>query len=184
MGNKMELKDFFGLDIDKYSYETNRILDFLGVRRTIEKTRQVNDLVLAFDKSSIYVDVAKRQQLLLFLKPLLAKSFLPHDKHFNDKEVNTATDKDRRYNAEERLLTIALSIVTADKYSNLIANEFKPDISILRSLNNDSEERYDRLKQILNKNIKPILEQFNIDKKNIQPQIKEEKSFFSKLFNK
>ena len=180
----MELKDFFGVDIDKYSYETNRILDLLGVRRTIEKTRQVNDLILAFDKNSIYVDVAKRQQLLLFLKPLLTKEFLPYDKNHEGKEVNTASDKDRRYNAEERLFKIVLSVVTAEKYSTLVDNEFKPDIAGLRSLNKDRDERYDRLKKILSNDIKPTLEQFKIDKKHIKPNIKKEKSFLSKLFKK
>lgn len=180
----MELKDFFGVDMDKYPYETNRILDFLGVRRTIEKTRQVSDLIVAFDKNSPYVDVAKRQQLLLFLKPLLSKEFIPYDKHFDNKEANTATDKDRRYNAEERLLKIVLSVATAEKYRDLIAKEFKPDVAVLRSTNKDSDERYDRLKQILSNNIKPILEQFKIDKKNINPPKKEKKSFFGKLFNK
>lgn len=63
----MELKDFFGVDIDKYTYERNRVLDFLGIRRTIEKTAQVNDLINPFDENSPYVDVAKRQQLFLFL---------------------------------------------------------------------------------------------------------------------
>lgn len=75
----MKLQDFFGIDIDKYSYETNRVLDFLGLHRTIEKTKQVTDLINAFDKNSPYVDAAKHQQLLLFLNPLLSKEFLPYD---------------------------------------------------------------------------------------------------------
>lgn len=180
----MKLNDFFGVDIDKYEYSTNRVLDFLGVRRTIEKTRQVSDLINAFDASSPYVDVAKRQQLLLFLKPLLSKQFLPHDDRFYTKDVNTGTDKDRRYNSEDKLLKIVLSVATGERYNALLEKEFKPDSAILRSLNKDADERYDRLKHILSENIRPILEQFKIDKKNIKAPQKEEKSFFGKLFNK
>ncbi len=180
----MKLKDFFGIDLDKYPYETNRILDFLGIRRTIEKTRQVSDLMNAFEKSSPYIDVAKRQQLILFLKPLLSKEFLPFDKRFYTKDINTASDKDRRYNAEDKLLKIVLSVVTGGKYNALVEKDFKPDIATLRTINKDSDECYDRLKQILSNHTRSILEQFKIDKKNIKPQKTEEKSFFGKLFNK
>ena len=180
----MKLEDFFGVNIDKYPYETNRVLDFLGVRRTIEKTRQVNDLINAFEPNSPYVNVAKRQQLLLLLKPLLSKEFLSHDKFHDTKEVNTATEKDRRYNAEERLLTIVLSVSTGEKYSTLVDKKFKPDISILRSLNKDQDERYDRLKQILSSHTQEVIEQFKIDKKKLNPHKEDKKSFFSKMFNK
>ena len=180
----MKLQDFFGIDIDKYSYETNRVLDFLGLRRTIEKTKQVTDLTNAFDKNSPYVDVAKRQQLLLLLNPLLSKEFLPYDKHHYTKDVNTGTDKDRRYNAEDRLLKIVLSVATGEKYNALIEKEFKPDIVALRSLNKDSDERYDRLKQILSEDTRSVLDQFKIDKKNITPKKTDKKSFFGSLFNK
>lgn len=180
----MELKDFFGVDMGKYSYDTNRVLDFLGLRRLIEKREQVKNLIDAFDKNSPYVDVAKRQQLLLYFKPLLSKDFLPHDKHYYTKDVNTGTDKDRRYNAEDRLLRIVLSVVTGEKYNTLVDNEFKPDTAILRSTNKYEGERYDRLKQILSDNTRATLEQFKIDKKNIAPQQTKEKSFFGKLFNK
>ncbi len=180
----MKLEDFFGVDIDKYPYETNRVLDFLGVRRTIEKTKQVNDLINAFEPNSPYVDVAKRQQLLLLLKPLLSQAFLPHDNFYYNKEVNTATKKDRRYNAEERLLTIVLTVATGEKYSTLVDKEFKPDISILRSLNRDQDERYDRLKQILSTHTQEVLEQFKIDKKKINPPKEDKKSFFSRLLKK
>lgn len=180
----MKLDDFFGVDIDKYSYETNRILEFLGLRRKIEKTKQVSDLINAFDKNSPYVDVARRQQLLLFLKPLLSKKFLPHNERFYTKEVNTGTDKDRRYNAEDKLLKIVLSVATGERYSALVEKGFKPDSAILRSLNKDSNERYDRLKHILSECTKPVLEQFKIDKKKIKAPQKEKQSFFGKLFNR
>ena len=180
----MKLDDFFGVDIDKYPYETNRVLDFLGLRRTIEKTSQVSSLTNAFDANSQYVEVAKRQQLLLFFNPLLSKEFLPYDKHYYTKDVNTGTDKDRRYNAEDRLLRIVLSVVTGERYSALVDKEFKPDIAALRSANRDSEERHDRLKQILSDQTSPILEQFKVDKKKVSPQKTGDKSFFAKLFNK
>lgn len=186
----MKLDDFFGIDIDKYSYETNRVLEFLGLRRKIEKTRKVSDLINAFDKDSPYVDVAKRQQLLLFLKPLISKQFLPHDDRFYTKDVNTGTDKDRRYNAEDKLLKIVLSVASGERYSALVEKDFKPDSAILRSLNKDADERYDRLKHILSENTREILEQFKIDKKILKPPKKRKNHFLGnslinriKLFN-
>ena len=180
----MEIKDFFGVDISKYPYETNRILDFLGLRRSIEKTEQVKNLIDAFGESSPYADVAKRQQLLKYLKPLLSKELLPYDKYYYTKDVNTATDKDRRYNSEDRLLRIVLSVATGERYNTLVDNEFKPDITALRNTNRYESERYDRLKQVLDDHTRAILDEFKKDKEKIKPHEKETTSFFGKLFNK
>ena len=81
------------------------------------------------------------------------------------------------------MLKIALSVATGEKYNTLIEKEFKPDIVALRSLNKDSDERYNRLKQILSEYTRSVLDQFKIDKKNIAPKKTEKKSFLGKLFN-
>lgn len=179
----MKLDDFFGLDLNKIPFDINRYTDMLGIRRTIENTGQVQRLLASFGKDSPYVDLAKRQQTLLHFKTLLSQDFLPFDKFHEVKDVNTATDKDRRYNAEERLLRIVLSIAAGEKYLTLEADGFKPDTQVLRACNKYADEKYDRLRQILDERSTSVMEAFKQDKEKLdQQQVKEKKGFFGKLF--
>ena len=106
----MELNDFFGLDFNFKQFEINTALDLMGLRRVIESTRQVSQITERFGKYSPYVGLAKRQQTLNYFKALLEQDMLDYDPRYYEKEINTATTHDRRYNAEERLLEFALIV--------------------------------------------------------------------------
>jgi hypothetical protein len=154
----MELKDFFGLDFNFKQFEINTLLDLMGMRRLIEKTRQVSQIMEHFGKRSPYVDLAKRQQTLNHFKPLLEQDMLDYDAHHYEKEINTATEHDRRYNAEDRLLEFALIVAAGQTPRQLKSNDFKPDIKALRSVR--SSDRFDRLWDVLSREAGDIIKTF------------------------
>ena len=178
----MKTEDFFGLDFNKIPFDINKYLELLGIKRQVENTGAVQRLILGFGKHSPYVDVAKRQQTLLLFKPLLSKNFLSYDKYHDIKDVNTASSKDRLYNAEERLLQITLAIASGKSYKKLCDEEFKPNTMILRGLDGYADEKYDRLRAILDKETKTVLDEFKQEKPKTEQ--KQKKSFLNKLFDK
>ena len=154
----MELKDFFGLDFNLKHFEINTLLDLMGLRRLIENTKQVSQITEHFGKHSPYVDLAKRQQTLNHFKLLLEQDMLNYDAHYYEKEVNTATENDRRYNAEDKLLEFALVVAAGQTPKQLKSNDFKPDTKSLRSVR--SGERFDRLWDVLSREASGVIQAF------------------------
>ncbi len=154
----MERDDFFGLDFRIKNFDINILLDLLSIRSKIEAIETVKQIARRFGKSSTFLMVSKRQQTLKFLKPLLEDEFRGYDQYYYEKEVNTASENDRRYNAEERILEYALMVASGKTYRELKKEEFKPGLHSLRELSSD--ERYDRLWEVLNTIEKDTIDQF------------------------
>jgi hypothetical protein len=154
----MELNDFFGMDFNVKHFEINTLLDLMGIRRLIEATRQVAQISERFGKHSPYVDLAKRQQTLNHFKLLLDQDMLDYDARYYEKEINTASAHDRRYNAEDHLLEFALSVATAQTPKQLKSHDFKPDIKVLRSIR--AGERFDRLWDVLSRETADVIQAF------------------------
>jgi len=154
----MERDDFFGLDFRIKSFDINILLDLLSIRRKIEGIETVKQITQRFGKSSAFLMVSKRQQTLKFLKPLLDDEFNSFDQHYYEKEINTATKQDRRYNAEERILEYALIVASGKTYRELEKEAFKPGLRSLREFK--SSDRYDRLWEVLTTVEKDTIEQF------------------------
>ncbi len=154
----MEREDFFGLDFRIKNFDINILLDLLSIRSKIESIDTVKQISKKFGKSSAFLMVSKRQQTLKFLKPLLDDEFNHFDQFYYEKEVNTASEHDRRYNAEERILEFALMVASGKTYRELKKEEFKPGLHTLRELK--SSERYDCLWNVLLTVEKNTIEQF------------------------
>ena len=157
----MELNDFFGLDFNFKQFEINTALDLMGLRRVIESTRQVSQITERFGKFSPYVDLAKRQQTLNYFKALLEQDMLDYDPRYYEKEINTATTHDRRYNAEERLLEFALIVAAGQTPKQLKSHDFKPNVKALRSIR--ASERFDRLWEVLSREAGDVIQAFKKD---------------------
>jgi len=154
----MERDEFFGLDFRIKSFEINILLDLLSIRRKIENIETVKQITKRFGKSSAFLMVSKRQQTLKFLKPLLDEDFSGFDQRYYEKEINTASEHDRRYNAEEHILEFALIVASGKTLRELKQEEFKPGLRTLRELK--GSDRYDRLWEVLSSVEKETIEQF------------------------
>ena len=158
----MELADFYGLDFNLKKFEVNILLDMLGIRRKIEATNQVKSIISRFGMHSSYTQLAKRQQALNYFKPLIEQPMLAYDSLYYIKEVNTATDHDRRYNAEERLLDLALIIASAMTPRERVNTGFKPTLEVLRGIAHT--DRFDRLWDVLTRESQNIIAAFKQEK--------------------
>jgi len=143
----MERDEFFGLDFRIKKFDINLLLDLLSIRRKIENLDNVKKITARFGKSSSFLMLSKRQQTLKFLRDLLSDEFSDYDQYYYQKEINTSSAHDRRYNAEDRILEFALIVASGKTYAQLKQEEFKPGLRSLRALR--SSERYDRLWDLL-----------------------------------
>jgi len=150
--------DFFGLDFRIKAFDINILMDLLSIRRKIDNIETVKKITEKFGKSSSFLMVSKRQQTLKFLKPLLEDEFRSFDQLYYEKEVNTASKQDRRYNAEERILEYALMVASGKTWRELKKEEFKPGLRTLRECNRS--DRYDRIWEVLTTVEKDTIEQF------------------------
>ena len=158
----MEIQDFFGLDFSIKRFEINTLLDLLGIRRKIEETSQVKKIIERFGMNSPYTNLAKRQQTLNYFKPLIENAMQPHNPLYYVKAVNTATENDRFYNAEERLLELVLIVASGKTNRELLNTEYKPSVKVLRNI--DHSERFDRLWEILSQESREVIESFKKEK--------------------
>lgn len=154
----MELNDFFGMDFNIKKFDINILLDLLSIRRKIEDTKQVKQIAERFGKHSSYVLLAKRQQTLNYFRPLLESSMLEYDSIYYAKAVNTASDRDRRYNSEEKLLELVLIVATGKTLRDLHNSEFKPTVEVLRGVKH--AERFDRIWDVLTRETRDLIVAF------------------------
>jgi|GEM_PF-2361790 len=120
----IKLEDFFGLAIEEERSDIIPLMDLLDIKSFIEETKVVKTLSKKNGRDSSIVAVARRQQVLKHIKPLLNESMLDYDPSYYTKEINTSSDHDRRYGAEEHLLEYAL-IVASTKSKKLLAEDSK-----------------------------------------------------------
>ena len=129
----------------------------------------------------------KRQILLKQLKPLLRESILPPDPDFHTKEVNTATERDRRYGAEEKLLWFCLCVATGKTLKQLERIQFKPDAEALRRIPGAKDGKFDRIWEVLSEQHGEYILKFKNGEVGVNPDPPkkegEKKGFWSKIFS-
>ncbi len=160
----LKLEDFFGLAIDEDRSDVLPMMALTHIKEEIEETNVVKTLSKQNGRDAAIVSVARRQQILKLLKPLLNETLLDYEANYYVKEVNTSSDFDRRYDAEEHLLEYAL-IVSSTKSKKLLANE--PGILNCKQLREAAflESRYDRCWEILSQETHHIVSAFRKSKK-------------------
>lgn len=106
------LSKFFGLVIDDETSDLIPLLEELGIKEFIEESKVVSTLKKQAGKDSPIVTVGRRQQILKLIKPILNEDMLEFEENYYDKEINTSSEHDRRYGAEDKLLEFALLVAT------------------------------------------------------------------------
>lgn len=108
----LKLQDFFGLSIDSEKSDIGPVLKVLGIDNDIENTKVVKSLKQSSGQQAPIVSVARRQQVLKLIRPMLNEDMLDHEDSYYNKEINTSSEYDRRYGAEDKLLSFALLVAS------------------------------------------------------------------------
>jgi hypothetical protein len=160
----LKLEDFFGIKLEEERSDISSFLSAVHVDDQIKNTNVVKKLSATNGSDSPIVGVAKRQQFIKLIKPLVNEDLLEYDQHYYTKEINTSSDHDRRYCAEEKLLQVAL-IIASTKSMKTLENE--PNILSVKQLRDAAflESRFDRLWEILSQETHHIVTAFRKGKK-------------------
>ncbi len=160
----LKLEDFFGIILEEERSDISSFLEAVKVNDMINNSKVVKQISASNGADSPIVGVARRQQFIKLLKPLLNEGMLDHDPLYYTKEVNTSSNHDRRYCAEEKLLQVSL-IIASTKSVKTLSNE--PKIATVKQLRDAAflESRYDRVWEILSQETHHIVEAFRRTKK-------------------
>lgn len=160
----INLDDFFGLKIEEERSDITSLLESIGVDHQIRQTNVVKMISASNGADSPIVGVARRQQFLKLIKPLLVDDMLKFDPNYYEKEVNTSTEHDRRYCCEDKLIQVALIIASTKSLRVL-----KTDQSIIsaRHIRENAfvGSRFDKLWELLTKETQHIVDAFRKGKK-------------------
>ena len=160
----IKLEDFFGLKLEEERSDISTFLSLIGVDDAISNTKIVKKISKSNGADSPIVGVARRQQFLKLIKPLINENMLDFDERYYKKEINTSSNHDRRYGAEDKLLQIAL-IIASTKSIKMLEND--PNIVIVKQLREAAflETRFDRLWEILSQETHGIVSAYRKSKK-------------------
>ena len=160
----LKLDKFFGLLVDEERSDISHFMELVDIQKEIDSTKVVKTLAKQNGKNAAIVNVARRQQILKFVKPLLNEKMLDYEPNYYTKEVNTSSEHDRRYGAEDRLLEFALLVASA-KSKKVLASE--PKIVNAKQLRDAAflETRFDRCWEILSQESQHIVEAYRKSKK-------------------
>lgn len=160
----LKLDDFFGLKLEEERSDITSFLVAVNVDDQINKTKVVKKIASNNGSDSPIVGVARRQQFIKMLKPLVNEDMLEYDSRFYNKEINTSSNHDRRYGAEDKLLQIAL-IIASTKSIKTLENE--QSIVNVKQLRDAAflETRFERLWEILSQETHHIVAAYRKSKK-------------------
>ena len=146
----LTLEDFFGLFIDEERSDIGPLLETLQISKLVEGTKVVKSLRKRNGRDAAIVNVARRQQVLKHIRSLLNEDMLEYDPNYYTKEINTSSEHDRRYGAEDRLMEFAL-LIASSKNKKVMAND--SNIINVKQLREASflESRFDRCWEILSR---------------------------------
>ena len=162
----LKLEQFFGLKLEEKRSDISPFLSAVNVDEKINNTKVVKKISATNGTDSRIAGVARRQQFIKLLKPLVNEDMLDYDSRYYTKEINTSTDHDRRYGAEEKLLQLAL-VIASTKSIKILENQ--PNIVNVKQLRAAafSETRFDRLWEILNRETYHVVKTFRKGKKHL-----------------
>jgi len=160
----LKLEDFFGLKLEEERSDITTFLSAVNVDDQINNTKIVKKIAKSNGSDSPIVGVARRQQFLKLIKPLVNENMLEYDENYYKKEINTSSNHDRRYCAEDKLLQIAL-IIASTKSIKMLEND--PNIVNVKQLRDAAflETRFDRLWEILSQETHGVVSAFRKSKK-------------------
>jgi len=159
----LKLEKFFGLSIDESVSDIQSLLEILGIEKDILKTNVVKSLRKKNGRNAAIVIVAIRQQALKFIRHLLIEDMLDFETNYYNKEINTSSNHDRRYGAEDRLLQFAL-LIASTKSPKAMKEE--PKFISVKQLREATFKgnRFERCWDILSEETKHIVSAFRKSK--------------------
>lgn len=146
---QLTIDRFFGLNLKQEHFDIDELLRLVGLKIYVDEAPAVKKLRDANSNKAMIVTIAKRQQTLKLLRNLLNNDLLPYDEYFYVKEVNTASDHDRTYEAQEKLLQFAYVIAMGKTWNWLENDNPQPILKGIREKNTIKQSRFDRFWQIL-----------------------------------
>lgn len=146
---KFDVTNLFGVDIGFAYFNVIELIDALGIKNEVLKSRRVASLIKQHSDKHHIVTIAIRQVTLTELKPVLNERFLPFDPYFESGQLHSG-DRDRQYEVEDKLLLICWSLATGKSIKSL--KRLKPDFSTRewREMYISGRSLYQLFRQILN----------------------------------
>ncbi len=131
----MKIADFFGFNLDRSPFVLEDYLAFGRLGQRVDRSPAVQQAIdRVGSREHGYVRILRRREVLRLLGPLIRSDFLPWNKYYYLKEVNTATEEDRLYGAEEAFLAFCLVLATGQSWPALQAAHFQPGLRVLRNM--------------------------------------------------
>ncbi len=146
---RLSVDQFFGLNLKQEHFDIDELLEWVGLNNRINGCKAVLKLTQANGKKAMIVTIAKRQQALKLLRNLLNSQLLPYDEYFYIKEVNTGSQHDRLYGAEDKLLQYAYTIAMGKPWNWLEKDNAAVVLKGIREKNTHQQSRFDRYWEIL-----------------------------------
>ncbi|MFB9885358.1 HD-GYP domain-containing protein [Balneatrix alpica] len=150
----MEIDTFFGLPLEQQVYDLDALLRSTKLLSMVNKHQDVLAAVQEYGPRSLKTQQYRRKAALIGIRHLLDSSLLPFDPYFDTKETNHASEEDRRYHAENKLLAYALLLATGRTLGALRRADYKPDVNTLRQ-SSSKLSRFEFLMSILEEQINP-----------------------------
>ncbi|HFB66667.1 MAG TPA: hypothetical protein ENJ60_14125 [Aeromonadales bacterium] len=146
---QLTVEQFFGLNLKQEHFDIDELLALVDLQQYVASSKAVIKLKQANSNKAMIVTIAKRQQALKLLRNLLNSELLPYDEYFYIKKVNTGSEHDRLYSAEDKLLQYAY-VIAMGKTWNWLENENPAAIlKGIRERNTSQHSRFDRYWEIL-----------------------------------
>lgn len=124
---KFNVESCFGADIFVGHFNVDEILDIMGIKKEVMKSKRVKNLISMHGRDDRIVPIAKRQVAFDVLSSYLDSSFMPFDSYYmNDGKLLTSRS-DRLYDSEERFLILCMSLAYGKSVKGLKA--LYPDLS-------------------------------------------------------
>lgn len=146
---QLTVDQFFGLNLKQEHFDIDELLSLIGLQQYVASSKAVIKLKQVNSNKAMIVTIAKRQQALKLLRNLLNSDLLPYDEYFYVKEVNTGSEHDRLYSAEDKLLQYAYVIAMGKTWNWLENDNPAAILKGIREKNTSQHSRFDRYWEML-----------------------------------
>ncbi len=159
----MKIEQFFGLSIPPHQFDLDAILKKTTLFEDIQHSNTVKKYIKEAGAHNKIISIAKRQLFLKAVTSLIEGDIQKYDALWYTKDVNTAEEQDRLYEAEEKLLIASLCIATAQPANKVQDEQFKPSIKNLRDMK--PNERMQKIWALLHQNTEDDIVKYQKDAK-------------------
>ena len=151
-----KMESCFGADINVGYFNIIEILSILEIKDKVVESKRVKSLIGMHGKKDRIVSVAMRQIAFDVLRSTLDSEFLPYDPYFSDDKLLN-TRRERLYDAQERFLTLCMSIASGRSVRSL--RKLNPDLNTkeLRSKHGRGKSLFRYFRQELNDNTRDYI---------------------------